>query len=60
MFHRACFVAPEMKNPAALIGHRAIAGKALALHPLSQDESPAMPWHRDHVVHAARPPFVNR
>jgi hypothetical protein len=53
-------MAPEMKSPAALIGHRAIAGKAIALHQRSRDEGPAMPWHRDHVVHAARPPFVNR
>jgi hypothetical protein len=54
MFHGA----GNEKGPAALIGHRAIAGKAIALHPLAQDEGPAMPWHRDHVVHAARPPFV--
>jgi hypothetical protein len=56
MFHGA----GNEKSPAALIGHQAIAGKTLALHPLSQDESPAMPWHRDHIVHVARPPFVNR
>jgi len=53
-------MAPGTKKPGAIDrppGHRL--EKPIALHAFSQDDSPARPWHRDHVVHAARAPFVS-